>query len=149
MHGIASEPVLKMRDGRPNIADAIVDGEITVISGARRARPTTPTFAPPRSIRKVPYITTLAARAVVVKAPPPWPCQGRGQVKSLQSHHADIFVRTCANTGCTSVKNGGAGAACIRAPPVGSFRSSDAGGTPAPQEPTLSRADRLFLAADA
>ncbi len=91
-HGIPSELILKMREGRPNIADAIMDGEIQLVINTPRGKVGKADDAYIRQTaikRKVPYITTLAAAVAAAKGIAA-DRQGRGQVKSLQSYHADI-----------------------------------------------------------
>jgi len=90
--GIPSEPILKMREGRPNIADAIVNGEIQLIVNTPRGKIGTADDSYIRISaikRKVPYITTLAAASAAAKGIAAFR-KGRGGVRSLQSYHADI-----------------------------------------------------------
>ncbi|MCR4414492.1 MAG: carbamoyl-phosphate synthase large subunit, partial [Thermoguttaceae bacterium] len=91
-HGIRSERILKMREGRPNIADAIVNGEIQLVINTPRGKLGTADDAYIRITaikRRVPYITTIAAALAAAKGIAA--CrQGRGQVKSLQCYHAEI-----------------------------------------------------------
>jgi carbamoyl-phosphate synthase large subunit len=91
-HGIACESILKMREGRPNIADAMMDGEIQLVINTPRGKVGKADDAYIRQTairRKIPYVTTLAAAVAAAKGIAA--CQqGRGQVKSLQSYHADI-----------------------------------------------------------
>jgi len=91
-HGIASDLILKMRESRPNIADAITDGEIHLIINTPRGKVGKADDAYIRQTairRKVPYITTLAAAVAAAKGIAA-ERQGHAQVKSLQSYHADI-----------------------------------------------------------
>ena len=91
-HGIPSDLILKMREGRPNITDAIMDGEIQLIINTPRGKVGKADDAYIRQTaikRKVPYITTLAAAVAAAKGIAA-DRQGPGQVKSLQSCHADI-----------------------------------------------------------
>jgi len=90
--GIASEPILKMREGRPNIVDAILDGGIQLVINTPRGKVGTEDDSYIRITairRKVSYIPTLAAAAAAAKGIAAFR-QGRGQAKSLQSYHADI-----------------------------------------------------------
>jgi carbamoyl-phosphate synthase large subunit len=90
--GIESEPIVKMREGRPNIADAIIDGDIQLVINTPRGKVSKADDAYIRqtAIRcKVPYVTTLAAAMAAAKGIAA--CRkGHGRVKSLQSYHADI-----------------------------------------------------------
>jgi len=91
-HHLASELVHKMREGRPNIADAITDGDIHLIVNTPRGKVGKADDAYIRQTairRKVPYITTLAAAVAAAKGIAA-DRQGHGQVKSLQEYHADI-----------------------------------------------------------
>jgi len=90
--GIASEPILKTREGRPNIVDAITDGEIQLVINTPRGKAgkTDDAYIRTTAIkRKVPYITTLAAAVAAAKGIAAFR-KGHGQVKSLQAYHADI-----------------------------------------------------------
>jgi carbamoyl-phosphate synthase large subunit len=91
-HGIASELVVKMREGRPNITDAMMDGEIQLVINTPRGKVGKADDAYIRQTairRKIPYITTLAAAVAAAKGIAAYR-QGRGLAKSLQSYHADI-----------------------------------------------------------
>ena len=91
-HGIRSEPILKIAEGRPNIADAIVNGEIQLVINTPRGKTgqLDDSYIRTTAIRrKVPYITTLAAAHAAAKGIAA--CRaGHGQVRSLQSYHAAI-----------------------------------------------------------
>jgi len=91
-HGIASEPIVKMREGRPNIADAIIDGEIQLVINTPRGKASKADDAYIRQTAikcKIPYVTTLAAAVAAAKGIAA--CRkGHGGVKSLQDYHADI-----------------------------------------------------------
>jgi carbamoyl-phosphate synthase large subunit len=90
--GIESETIVKMREGRPNIADAIIDGEIQLVinTPGGKASKADDAYIRQTAIRcKVPYITTLAAAVAAAKGIKA--CQQRqGEAKSLQEYHADI-----------------------------------------------------------
>ena len=89
---IPSELILKMREGRPNITDAIMDGDIHLVINTPRGKVGKADDAYIRQTainRKVPYITTLSAAIAAAKGIAA--CrQGHGQIKSLQEYHADI-----------------------------------------------------------
>jgi len=90
--GIPSEPILKMREGRPNIADAIIDGDIHLVVNTPKGKLETADDSYIRTTaikRKVPYVTTIAAAIAAAKGIAAFR-KGRGQVKSLQAYHADI-----------------------------------------------------------
>ena len=90
--GIASESIAKMREGRPNIADAIIDGEVHLVINTPRGKAGQADDAYIRQTAikcKVPYVTTLAAATAAAKGIAA--CRkGHGRVRSLQSYHADI-----------------------------------------------------------
>jgi carbamoyl-phosphate synthase large subunit len=91
-HGIPCEPILKLREGRPNIVDAITDGEIQLVINTPRGKVGKADASYIRTTairRKVPYITTLAAAVAAAKGIAAYR-QGHGQVKSLQEYHAEI-----------------------------------------------------------
>ncbi len=91
-HSIPSELIFKMREGRPNITDAVTDGEIQLIINTPRGKVGKADDAYIRQLairRKVSYITTLTAAVAAAKGIAA-DRQGHGQVKSLQDYHADI-----------------------------------------------------------
>jgi carbamoyl-phosphate synthase large subunit len=91
-HGIESEPILKQHEGRPNIVDAIKNGEIQLVvnTPAGKSSAFDDSYIRKAAIRyKVPYITTTtmaeaAAEGIEARR------AGRGQVRSLQSYHKSI-----------------------------------------------------------
>ncbi len=90
--GIEAERILKMHEGRPNIADAISNGEIQLVlnTPSGRASMQDDSYIRKTAVkRKVPYITTLAAGLAAAKGIDAYR-KGRGQVKSLQQYHAGI-----------------------------------------------------------
>ena len=91
-YGIPADLILKTREGRPNIADAIMDGAIHLVVNTPRGKMGKADDAYIRQMaikRKVPYITTLAAAVAAAKGIAA-DRQGHGQVKSLQSYHKYI-----------------------------------------------------------
>ncbi|MFC1461625.1 carbamoyl phosphate synthase large subunit, partial [Verrucomicrobiota bacterium] len=91
-HGIQSEGVYKMREKRPHIADAIMDGQIQLVINTPRgkASKTDDSYIRKAAIRyKIPYITTIAAASAAAKGIAAYR-KGRSAVRSLQSYHADI-----------------------------------------------------------
>ena len=90
--GIKSELILKMQEGRPNIVDAIMNGEIqlTINTPSGKLSQYDDSYIRKAAIKyKVPYITTLAAAAAAAKGIAAYR-KGKPGVKSLQSYHADI-----------------------------------------------------------
>jgi carbamoyl-phosphate synthase large subunit len=91
-NGIAAEPIFKLHEGRPNIGDAITDGDIQLVINTPRGKVSKADDSYIRTTairRKVPYITTIAAALAAAKGIAAVR-DGRGHVKSLQSYHADI-----------------------------------------------------------
>ncbi len=91
--GIEAERIAKMHEGRPNIVDGIMNGEIHLVIN-------TPTGKLSKYddsyIRKaaisyrVPYITTLAAALAAARGIARFRL-GQGSVRSLQEYHSDIL----------------------------------------------------------
>jgi carbamoyl-phosphate synthase large subunit len=83
---------MKMHEGRPNIVDAIKNGEIQLVinTPAGRLSKYDDSYIRKAAIKyKIPYITTVAAAVAAVKGIAA--CrQGHGRAKSLQSYHAEI-----------------------------------------------------------
>jgi len=91
-HGITSEPILKMHEGRPNIVDGIKNNEIMLVINTPSGRLSQydDSYIRKAAIKyKVPYITTMAAAVSAAKGIAAIH-GGRGIVKSLQDYHADI-----------------------------------------------------------
>jgi carbamoyl-phosphate synthase large subunit len=90
--GIPSELVYKMRQRRPHIADAIMDGKIQLVINTPRGKAgmADDSYIRKTAIRyKVPYITTVAAARAAAKGIAARKVEETG-VKSLQSYHAEI-----------------------------------------------------------
>jgi carbamoyl-phosphate synthase large subunit len=91
-HGIESETIRKMQEGRPNIVDGIKNKEIQLIvnTPSGKLSKNDDSYIRKAAIKyKVPYITTPAAAVAAAKGIAAFR-RGHGQVKSLQSYHADI-----------------------------------------------------------
>ena len=91
-HGIVSEPVLKMHEGRPNIVDGIMNDEIQLVINTPSGKLSKhdDSYIRKSAIKyKVSYITTLAAALAAARGIGK-NREGHGTVKSLQSYHADI-----------------------------------------------------------
>ena len=91
-HGVESEHILKLHEGRPNIADAIKNGEIQLVINTPSGKLSKhdDSYIRKSSIKyKVPYITTLAAAMAAVRGIEAFQSD-HGFVKSLQSYHRDI-----------------------------------------------------------
>ena len=91
-HGIRSELILKMHEGRPNIVDGIKNHEIQLVINTPSGRMSKydDSYIRKTAIKyKVPYITTAAAALATVRGISAIR-KDHGRVKSLQSYHADI-----------------------------------------------------------
>jgi carbamoyl-phosphate synthase large subunit len=91
-HGIKSELILKMHEGRPNIVDAIMNREIQLVINTPSGKLSQydDSYIRKTAVKyKIPYITTLAAAAAAAKGIAAY-LHGREGVRSLQSYHADI-----------------------------------------------------------
>ena len=91
-NGITARPILKLHEGRPNIADAIKNGEIQLVVNTPSGKLSIhdDSYIRKSAIKyKIPYLTTIAAaRAAVVGIAE---CRaGKSAVKSLQEYHAQI-----------------------------------------------------------
>jgi len=90
--GVKAEQILKMHEGRPNIVDAIKNGEIQLVinTPAGRLSVSDDSYIRKAAIKyKLPYITTTAAAAAAVKGIAE-ARNGKAPVRSLQSYHAGI-----------------------------------------------------------
>ena len=88
-HGIPSEHILKMHEGRPNIVDGIMNKEIDLIINTPSSRLSKydDSYIRKAAIKyKVPYITTLAAATAAAKGIAAFRL-GKGRVRSLQAYH--------------------------------------------------------------
>jgi len=94
-HGVRATRILKLHEGRPNILDAITNGEIHLIvnTPAGKTSVTDDSYIRKAAIRcKIPYITTVAA-ALAAGEGIAARRQGDWDVKSLQEYHAAISRR--------------------------------------------------------
>ena len=88
--GIESELILKMHEGRPNIADGIMNGEINLVinTPVGKLSQYDDSYIRKTAIKyKVPYITTLAAAAAAARGIAAYRLGGSG-VRSLQDYHS-------------------------------------------------------------
>ncbi len=91
-NGIEAKPILKMHEGRPNIVDAIKNGDIGLVinTPAGKLGKHDDSYIRKTAIKyKVPYLTTLAAGIAAARGIAAFR-KGHGSVKSLQSYHSDI-----------------------------------------------------------
>jgi len=91
-HGVESQCVLKMHEGRPNVLDNIKNGDIHLVVNTPSGKQSKhdDSYIRKAAIKyKIPYITTAAAAAATAKGIAAFK-KKPGQIKSLQSYHADI-----------------------------------------------------------
>ncbi len=91
-HGLESELILKMHEGRLNIVDGIKSGEIQLVvnTPVGRLGIYDDSYLRKAAIKyKIPYITTIAAAVAAATGITAFR-KGHGRAKSLQSYHADI-----------------------------------------------------------
>jgi carbamoyl-phosphate synthase large subunit len=91
-HGIAATPVKKLHEGRPNLVDAIKNGEVQLLVNTPEGRQGTHDDSYLRKAaigQKIPYITTAAAalaaaRGIAARR------GGPAAIRSLQEYHRDL-----------------------------------------------------------
>jgi carbamoyl-phosphate synthase large subunit len=91
-HGVTCEKILKMHAGRPNIVDAIKNGEIQLVINTPIGKRgvTDDSYIRKTAIKyKIPYMTTMAAAKAAAKGIAAHRHKEAG-VFSLQSYHAGI-----------------------------------------------------------
>ncbi len=91
--GIEAEKINKLYEGRPNILDAITNGEIDLIinTPAGKDSVTDDSYLRKAAIKsKVPYMTTAAAARATAKGIHYVKAHGNGEIKSLQALHSEI-----------------------------------------------------------
>jgi carbamoyl-phosphate synthase large subunit len=92
-HGVTSEVINKQHEGRPNIIDGIMNGEIQLVINTPSGKLSKydDSYIRKAAIKyKVTYITTLAAAAAAARGIEAYQ-KHRPGVKSLQDYHADIL----------------------------------------------------------
>jgi carbamoyl-phosphate synthase large subunit len=91
-HGLPVEVVFKVNEGRPNVADQILNGQIDLVINTPLGRES---FFDDRAVRRVamihnvPCITTLTGASATVSAIRALRTQGL-DVRALQDYHAEI-----------------------------------------------------------
>jgi len=91
-YNVPAASILKAHEGRPNIVDAIKNGEIALVinTPAGRLSKTDDSYIRKAAIKyKVPYITTIAAAVAAAKGIAAF-LKGHGRAKTLQDYHRDI-----------------------------------------------------------
>ena len=91
--GIPATLIKKLHEGRPNILDAITNGEIDLIVNSPVGKDSVhdDSYLRKAAIKaKVPYMTTIAAARATAKGILYVQQHGNGEVKSLQEIHKEI-----------------------------------------------------------
>ncbi|MEJ5366557.1 MAG: carbamoyl-phosphate synthase large subunit [Desulfosoma sp.] len=91
-NGLPCQHIDKMHEGRPNIVDAVKNGEIQLVintPSGRRSEHDDSYIRKAAVKYKIPYITTIAAAEAAARGIEAWR-RGHGDVKSLQEYHASI-----------------------------------------------------------
>ena len=92
--GLEAEKVKKLDEGRPNIQDHIMNGDIQLIVNSpteKKASRNDDSYLRKAAIKyKVPYITTIAAAKAAAEGIARVKSHDRGDVKSLQQWHKEI-----------------------------------------------------------
>ena len=91
-NGIASEMVLKLHEGRPNIVDGVKNKEYDLIVNTPSGKLSKhdDSYIRKAAIRfKIPYITTLSAAVAAAKGIDAFR-HGKGSIRSLQEYHREI-----------------------------------------------------------
>ncbi len=91
-HGIVTEVIDKMHEGRPNIVDAIKNGEIQLVINTPDGKRSLydDSYIRKAAIRyKIPYITTIAAAVAAARGIEAFREKGC-EIKSLQRYHEDL-----------------------------------------------------------
>ena len=91
--GLPVEKINKMQEGRPNILDAISNGEIQLIINTPAApeRKFDDSYIRKSAIKaKIPYVTTIAAAKATASGIKTVKLNGKIQVESLQERHRQI-----------------------------------------------------------
>ncbi|PLX75145.1 MAG: carbamoyl phosphate synthase large subunit, partial [Desulfuromonas sp.] len=92
-HDVEATKIMKMHEGRPNISDAIMNGEIQLVVNTPIGRlgAHDDSYIRKTAIKqKVPYITTLAAAVAAAEGIAACQNGGKGSVKSLQEYHEQL-----------------------------------------------------------
>ncbi|NLI83747.1 MAG: carbamoyl-phosphate synthase large subunit [Deltaproteobacteria bacterium] len=91
-NGVAAKPIDKMHEGRPNIVDAIKNGEIQLVintPSGKLSKHDDSYIRKAAIMYKVPYITTISAAIAAARGIEAYR-RGGDSVKSLQEYHAGI-----------------------------------------------------------
>ena len=91
--GIEATKIKKLYEGRPNILDAITNGEIDIIVNSPVGKDSVndDSYLRKAAVKaKVPYMTTIAAAKAAIEGIAAVKKNGNGEIKSLQGLHSEI-----------------------------------------------------------
>lgn len=91
--GIEAEHILKLYEGRPNVLDAITNGEVDLIINSPVGKDSVndDSYLRKAAIKgKIPYMTTIAAARATANGIKYVKEHGNGEIKSLQQLHSEI-----------------------------------------------------------
>ncbi|MGN0325905.1 MAG: carbamoyl-phosphate synthase large subunit, partial [Lachnospiraceae bacterium] len=92
--GVPAEKILKLYEGRPNVLDAITNGQINLIINSPVGKDSVhdDSYLRKAAIKgKIPYMTTVAAARATAKGILYVKQHGNGEIKSLQQLHSEIM----------------------------------------------------------
>ena len=91
--GIEATKIKKLYEGRPNILDAITNGEIDIIVNSPVGKDSVndDSYLRKAAVKaKIPYMTTIAAAKAAIEGIAAVKKNGNGEIKSLQGLHSEI-----------------------------------------------------------
>ena len=92
-NGVEATKIKKLYEGRPNILDAITNGEIDIIvnSPVGKESVNDDSYLRKAAVKaRVPYMTTIAAAKAAIEGIAAIKKNGNGEIKSIQSLHSEI-----------------------------------------------------------
>jgi len=92
-NGIEATKIKKLYEGRPNILDAITNGEIDIIVNSPVGKDSVndDSYLRKAAVKaKVPYMTTIAAAKAAIEGIAAIKKNGNGEIKSVQTLHSEI-----------------------------------------------------------
>lgn len=92
-NGIKATEIKKLQEGRPNMMDVILNGEVDIVINTPSGSESKDDDSYLRKAaikKKIPYMTTMAAAKATVNGIASIRKRGNSEVKSLQEYHAEI-----------------------------------------------------------
>ncbi len=92
-NGIEATEIKKLQEGRPNMMDVILNGEVDIVINTPSGSESKDDDSYLRKAaikKKIPYMTTMAAAKATVNGIASIKKRGNSEVKSLQEYHAEI-----------------------------------------------------------